>query len=71
MSQKYYLDPDFRKDADPSKPFCVRCQKPIKDPKTAKSVTVDWNTWQVSEGGIELIGSDCWRIVKKNPVESK
>lgn len=59
----FNLDPDFRKDEPKQGAYCVRCQKPIKDP--AVRVTVDWNTWLVMEGGEELMGADCWRTITK------
>jgi hypothetical protein len=61
----YPLDPDFRKDAPKDRPFCVRCQKEVKDPAKAVKVTVNWDTWQVTEGGNELMGMDCWRAITK------
>jgi hypothetical protein len=70
-----YLDPDFRKQTDADKPFCCRCQKPLKDSAdelTGIPVTVNWETWEVQRGhnapmdypnqrviGNELIGKDC------------
>lgn len=61
------LDPDFRKDPkDASKPFCCRCQKNFKDGQKHIAVTVDWNTWNVTLGGQELLGSDCARKIGLN-----
>lgn len=61
----FVLDPDFRKDAPKSGPFCVRCQKPIQDPAKAVQVTVDWNTWLVVAGGEDLMGADCWKKITR------
>lgn len=61
----FELDPDFRKNPPKSGPFCVRCQKPIKDPAKAMRVTVDWDNWLVQAGGAELMGADCWRAITK------
>jgi hypothetical protein len=61
----YQMDPDFRRDAPEHGAYCVRCQKPIMDPSKAVSVTVDWNTWLVTEGGSELMGADCWTITQR------
>ena len=63
MAGPFYLDPDFRRDA-PDGPHCCRCQKPI-DPGKAIRVTVDWDEWEVVEGGTDLIGRDCWRQIRK------
>lgn len=62
MPRKYQLNPDFRRDAPRDKPYCVRCQKAV-DPNKARHVTVDWNTWEVTDGGDELIGPDCWKAI--------
>ena len=62
---KYHLDPDFRRDAPKEGPYCVRCQKPIRDPKKAAEVTVNWDTWEVTEGGEDLMGLDCWRTITR------
>jgi len=59
----FNLDPDFRKDAPEGVAYCVRCQKPIKDATKSVRVTVDWNTWLVTEGGEELMGADCWKTI--------
>lgn len=69
MTDGFYLDPDFRRDA-PSGPHCCRCQKAI-DPIRAIQVTVDWEQWEVTEGGSDLIGKDCWRIIRKASDEDK
>ena len=61
----YELDPDFRRDAPNGKPYCVRCQKAIADVNKAIHVTVDWDTWLVTEGGTELMGRDCWKQITK------
>jgi hypothetical protein len=63
--QSFYLDPDFRKLPPKGKPYCVRCQKEIKDISKAVKVTVNWQTIQVQTDpkGTELIGRDCWKIV--------
>lgn len=61
----YYLDPDYRKMSDTSKPFCVRCQKEIKDPSKAVKVTLIADGFHVREGGSDLIGKNCWKFVKK------
>lgn len=53
MSKVYNLDPDFRKDPDIERPFCCRCQKPLKetaDKLTGIPVTVNWESWTVAEG---------------------
>jgi hypothetical protein len=55
MTQKFSLDPDFRRDpprnADGTqKPHCCRCAKEIRDIDTAIQVTVNWETWDVAEG---------------------
>lgn len=61
---KYYLDPDYRKSPDCSKPFCIRCQKPIKD--VSKAILVSYvGDCYVIEGGKHLIGSDCWKKITK------
>lgn len=52
-----YLDPDYRKWPDMSKPWCIRCQKPIKDVTKAIECTV--MDVHVSLGGSDLIGKDC------------
>lgn len=76
----YQLDPDFRKTPEIGKPFCCRCQKPLRG-KSIK-VTVNWESWEVAEGhnqdaavqnpktsnmviGNELIGADCWKTITK------
>ncbi len=61
-----YLDPDYRKIPDQSKPYCIRCQKPIKNISKAIKVTGDKVNWgQFELGGIELLGADCWKIVSR------
>lgn len=63
------LDPDFRREPPDIGDYCVQCQRPIRDPKKAVRVTVDWDTWFVREGGEELVGADCWKeIVKRGEV---
>jgi hypothetical protein len=58
-----YLDPDFRRDPDVTNPYCARCQKVIHDVSKAVHVTIDWSNWQVTEGGMELLGRDCWKAI--------
>jgi hypothetical protein len=65
---RYLLNPDFRRDAPKDKPYCARCQKEIKDPSKAVRVTADWDTWQVIEGGRELVGADCWKVISATQV---
>lgn len=67
---RYYLDPDYRKVPQLGKPYCVRCQKVIKDVSKAIGVTVDESNWTVTEGGTELLGADCWKIIQSNPLEN-
>ena len=62
----FYLDPDFRRDAPEEGPYCVRCQKRIADISKAVHVTVDWNTWMVTEGGDDLMGHDCWAKISES-----
>ncbi len=67
-----YLDPDYRKDPPfdivggrrVSRPHCARCQKEIKDVSKAVRVTVNPDTWDVTLGGDELLGSDCFKTIK-------
>lgn len=70
---RYLLDPDYRVEPDTSKPFCIRCQKPIKNvakavPVTEHNKSGEWATF-VSVGGKSLIGADCWLIIKKQAEE--
>jgi hypothetical protein len=69
QAKRYRLDPDFRRDDPRVGPYCVRCQKKISDPDRATRVTVDWESWLVTEGGDELIGPDCWKVVKEAEVD--
>lgn len=64
-----YLDPDFRKDAPKDRPYCVRCQKEIKDTSKAIKVNVNWETIQaeVSDNGTYLLGPDCFKIISQVP----
>lgn len=65
MSKPMYLDPDYRKDPDTSKPYCIRCQKPIK---TGKGISVSYtDEWHVvaDEHGAHTIGTDCWKKINK------
>lgn len=52
-----YLDPDYRKNPDTSKLFCVRCQKPLLG--KSHKVTVNELTKDVTLGGEQHIGTDC------------
>ena len=61
-----YLDPDFRKDAPKDSAYCVRCQKAIKDTSKAVLVTVNWDNWDVTLGGKELLGKDCFKIISNS-----
>lgn len=81
-SEWYHLDPDNRRNPPEVKdkngkhlhylPHCCRCNKPMRGsagiPFTA--CTVDWDKMQIKTDplGKELIGSDCLKIVQKNPV---
>jgi len=71
--KEYYLDPDYRRDAPKDKPYCIRCQKEIKDIKKAVRVDFDENTIRVkqNESGEFLIGSNCWKQITKNVDTSK
>lgn len=62
---RYYLNPDFKRDAPKSGRYCVRCQRRLRDRAKVVHVTVDWETWQVTEGGEELMGADCWKGLEK------
>jgi hypothetical protein len=59
----YQLDPDYRKTPDTTKPFCIRCQKPVDPNKAVKVEMAD--EWTVKEGGALLIGRDCWKKITK------
>lgn len=63
----YPLDPDFRKDANPDKPFCVRCQKELHGTSRVVTVLVNWDTWEVREvfDSLELMGMNCWKTISK------
>lgn len=68
---EYYLDPDYRnepaKNADgTTQPHCCRCQRPFKKHTSMLSCTVDYETMMVrlSPMGKELIGKDCWELIK-------
>lgn len=56
----YTLDPDFRRKPPKDKPFCVMCQKEIKNTAKAHKVTVNWDNWTFADGGEELLGHDCY-----------
>jgi hypothetical protein len=64
---KMFLDADFRKTPDYSKPYCCRCQKPV-NPEAAVAVTTD-GYQEVTLGGNgyqgerEWIGADCARKI--------
>lgn len=62
-TKRLYLDPDYRKQPDTSKPYCIRCQK-VVNPKTAIKVSMigEWNVIQ-DDNGIHLVGSDCWKKI--------
>lgn len=54
------LDPDFRNNTkNINKPHCCRCQKNFKNNQGYLEVTVNWDNWEVSLGGKELLGKDC------------
>ena len=61
--ESVYLDPDYRKWPDDSKPYCCRCQKTIKD--VTKAVRVSFTDedrgWHVKrdDNGTNLVGADC------------
>lgn len=68
----YYLDPDYRKEPPKDVPFCIRCQKPIKNVLTAVRVKMvdDWRVYQCDEKSVTkddkgtlLIGPDCWKKI--------
>lgn len=76
--QTYNLNPDFRRRAPSSGLYCACCQKPIKDEGRAVCVTIDFSTWEVTEGhdaplapGPEVgnyhLGPACWKKIKKQP----
>lgn len=62
----YYLDPDYRIEPDISKPYCIRCQKPIKGDKNAVRVSYvnDWNV-KLDPNGEYWIGRYCWANIIK------
>lgn len=80
MIKIYYLDPDFRKEPNRSKPFCIRCQKEIKNLATAVKVRMvtkkEWSEAWIDEQSIVkddksvlLVGPDCWKTITKNKRE--
>lgn len=64
--QRFWLDPDYRRDAPTTGPYCIRCQRSLRN---CKSVQVTLTSmWTVKLGGEELMGLDCWKKVSKDPV---
>lgn len=64
----YLLNPDFRKDAPKTGPWCCRCQRPLKSITKGESmrlVEVDWDRWLVRNNplGKDLLGSECFKQV--------
>ncbi len=73
-----YLEPDFRKTPPEDKPYCCRCQKPLKG--EGVPITINWDTMRFVEGHNQpiaffpsqpnmiencLIGKDCLKTVKR------
>lgn len=57
-SEALRLDPDFRR-VPKTNVHCVNCQNDIKDVSKAIHVTVNWETWEFTLGGDELLGPGC------------
>jgi len=72
---KYYLDPDYRNPYNVlvHTPYCAHCNRPIKNVDKAVKVSVDWNTMEVwqDENGTELLGSACWKHIRKTEPTTK
>lgn len=68
----FFLDPDNRRDPPKTGLYCCRCMKPLdmRHPITLRWTIHPENPWvRLDPTGDQLMGTDCWKQVQKNPIQ--